>query len=73
MRTKSFKSVVREYKAVFFDAFGVLKNHKGLIPNIEQTFEYLEKKVFITMFLPTTRREVLMNWQNGTRAAGFII
>jgi HAD superfamily hydrolase (TIGR01450 family) len=44
MRTKSFKSVVRDYKAVFFDAFGVLKNHKGLIPNIEQTFEYLEKK-----------------------------
>lgn len=44
MRTKSFRSVVRNYKAVFFDAFGVLKNHKGLIPEIEKTFEYLEKK-----------------------------
>lgn len=44
MRTKSFRSVVRNYKAVFFDAFGVLKNHKGLIQNINKTFEYLEHK-----------------------------
>lgn len=44
MRTRSFRSVVRNYKAVFFDAFGVLKNHKGLIPDIHKTFEYLEKK-----------------------------
>ncbi|QGY45239.1 HAD-IIA family hydrolase [Maribellus comscasis] len=44
MRTKSFRSVVKNYKAVFFDAFGVLKNHKGLIPDIEKTFEYLERK-----------------------------
>ena len=44
MNTKSFRNVVKNYKAVFFDAFGVLKNHKGLIPGIENTFEYLEKK-----------------------------
>ena len=44
MKTKSFRTVVKEYRAVFFDAFGVLKNHKGLIPGIEKTFEYLEKK-----------------------------
>ncbi|HKI90009.1 MAG TPA: HAD-IIA family hydrolase, partial [Draconibacterium sp.] len=34
----------RNYKAVFFDAFGVLKNHKGLIQDIDKTFEYLERK-----------------------------
>ena len=44
VRTKSFRSVVKEYKAVFFDAFGVLKNHKGVIPGIEKTFEYLDHK-----------------------------
>ena len=44
MRTKSFRSVVRNYKAVFFDAFGVLKNHKGLIQDIDKTFEYLDRK-----------------------------
>ena len=43
-RTKSFRSVVRNYKAVFFDAFGVLKNHQGLIPGIINTFEYLDRK-----------------------------
>lgn len=44
MRTRSFRSVVKNYKAVFFDAFGVLKNHKGLIPDIQKTFHYLEMK-----------------------------
>jgi len=44
MITKSFRSVVRNYKAVFFDAFGVLKNHQGLIPDIINTFEYLDRK-----------------------------
>ncbi|WP_297089466.1 HAD-IIA family hydrolase [uncultured Draconibacterium sp.] len=44
MRTRSFRSVVKNYRAVFFDAFGVLKNHKGLIPDIANTFVYLEKK-----------------------------
>jgi HAD superfamily hydrolase (TIGR01450 family) len=44
MRTKSFNNVVKNYKAVFFDAFGVLKNHKGLIQGIEKTFEYLDRR-----------------------------
>jgi HAD superfamily hydrolase (TIGR01450 family) len=44
MRTKSFRSIVQNYKAVFFDAFGVLKNHQGLIPGIINTFEYLDRK-----------------------------
>jgi HAD superfamily hydrolase (TIGR01450 family) len=44
MRIKSFRSIVKNYKAVFFDAFGVLKNHQGLIPGIINTFEYLDSK-----------------------------
>lgn len=44
MKIKSFESVVGKYKAVFFDAFGVLKNHKGLIPGIEKTFDYLNQR-----------------------------
>lgn len=43
-RIKSFKSIVTNYKAVFFDAFGVLKNHQGLIPGIIRTFEFLDQK-----------------------------
>ena len=44
LKTKRYRSVVKNYKAVFFDAFGVLKNHKGLIPGIEKTFDYLDEK-----------------------------
>ncbi len=43
MRTKEFKTVVKKYKTVFFDAFGVLKNHKGIIPGIDKTFDYLDE------------------------------
>jgi HAD superfamily hydrolase (TIGR01450 family) len=41
MEINSFKDVVGQYKAVFFDAYGVLKNHKGLLPGINDTFQYL--------------------------------
>lgn len=38
---KDFKKIVSKYKAVFFDAYGVLKNHKGIIPGIDKTFKFL--------------------------------
>lgn len=44
MRTKEFRSVVKKYKAVFFDAFGVLKNHKGLLSGVDATFNYLDDR-----------------------------
>lgn len=43
MELTSFKTIVKQYKTIFFDAFGVLKNHRGLLPGIEQTFHYLEE------------------------------
>ncbi len=65
MRTKSFRSVVKKYKAVFFDAFGVLKNHKGLIQGIEKTFDYLEQKgIYYYVLTNDSSRspEELANW-----------
>jgi len=50
MQIDSFKSILPKYKVVFFDAFGVLKNYKGLLPGIENTFAYLKehnKKYYI--------------------------
>jgi len=44
MQIESFKSILPKYKAIFFDAFGVLKNYKGLLPGIENTFEYLKEQ-----------------------------
>src|SRR5471030_308258 len=43
-RIDNFKSIIDNYKVVFFDAFGVIKNYSGLVPGIEQTFAYLEKE-----------------------------
>ncbi|MDR1861223.1 MAG: HAD-IIA family hydrolase [Bacteroidales bacterium] len=39
---KQFQDVVVHYKTVFFDAFGVLKNHRGVIAGVEKTFEFLD-------------------------------
>lgn len=39
-----FESVLDQYKVVFFDAFGVLKNYNGLVPGIERTFDLLREK-----------------------------
>ena len=42
VNTVDFKSVIDKYEIIFFDAFGVIKNYKGLVPGIEKTFEYLQ-------------------------------
>src|SRR4028118_2102314 len=50
LKIDNFKSIVDKYEVIFFDAFGVLKNYKGLLPGIENTFEYIEaqeKEYFI--------------------------
>lgn len=41
MRIVDFKSVVKNYNVIFFDAYGVLKNSSGLIDGIKSTFDYL--------------------------------
>jgi HAD superfamily hydrolase (TIGR01450 family) len=41
VKIKEFKSVCKKYKTVFFDAFGVLKNHQGIIPGIDKTIDFL--------------------------------
>lgn len=43
MQLSDFKTVAANYKVIFFDAFGVLKNSEGLLPGIEKTFEWLRE------------------------------
>jgi HAD superfamily hydrolase (TIGR01450 family) len=40
----NFKSLLENYKIIFFDAYGVIKNYKGLIPGIEKTFDWLREQ-----------------------------
>ncbi|MCR9290093.1 MAG: HAD-IIA family hydrolase [Bacteroidetes bacterium] len=44
MKIKPFESILSNYKAVFFDSYGVLKNYNGLIKGGEETIKYLEEK-----------------------------
>lgn len=37
----SFSYIVKQYKAVFLDSYGVLKNHKGLITGVNEAISYL--------------------------------
>lgn len=46
MQIVSFQSVAQRYRAIFFDAYGVLKNSKGIIPGLSDTFAFLaENKI----------------------------
>jgi ribonucleotide monophosphatase NagD (HAD superfamily) len=38
-----FKSLLENYRIIFFDAYGVIINYKGLIPGIEKTFDWLNE------------------------------
>jgi HAD superfamily hydrolase (TIGR01450 family) len=42
IQVEDFKPILDRYKIIFFDAFGVIKNYKGLVPGIEKTFAYME-------------------------------
>ena len=44
LKIDNFKSIIDKYDVIFFDAFGVLKNYKGLLPGIERTFAYIESQ-----------------------------
>lgn len=62
MQTVDFESVISQYKVVFFDAFGVLRNYHGLVPGIEKTFEYLlaNQKEFLIITNDASRSPELL-------------
>lgn len=48
MEKVSFRSIAKDYKAIFVDSYGVLKNHQGLINGVQSTIDHLrdEGKIF---------------------------
>ncbi|MFT4018507.1 MAG: TIGR01459 family HAD-type hydrolase [Agriterribacter sp.] len=44
MEIQDFKAVIKDYKVIFFDAFGVLRTYKGMVPGIHETFNWLEAR-----------------------------
>jgi HAD superfamily hydrolase (TIGR01450 family) len=41
METTDFFEVAKRYKVLFFDAYGVLKNSRGILEGIDRTFDFL--------------------------------
>ena len=41
MEIKRFKELVKQYKVVFFDAYGVLRKHHGMIKGVEEMLSFL--------------------------------
>jgi HAD superfamily hydrolase (TIGR01450 family) len=48
---KSFLSIAKQFKAVFLDSYGVLKNYKGLIHGVQDTIDFLRKHEIIIRIL----------------------
>lgn len=44
MNKVSFLSTVKNYKAVFLDSYGVLKNHQGLIEGVTETIHHIREQ-----------------------------
>ncbi len=44
MEPASFLDIVTNFKAVFLDSYGVVKNYNGLIEGVPETFDYLREK-----------------------------
>ena len=44
MQVQSFLSIAGNFKAVFLDSYGVLKNYNGLIDGVQNTIDFLRSK-----------------------------
>ena len=40
----SFYQIAKRFKAIFFDSYGVLKNHNGVIPGIQKTLDIIRRE-----------------------------
>jgi HAD superfamily hydrolase (TIGR01450 family) len=41
--TKDFREIAADYRVIFFDSYGVLRNHSGMIPGARETIESLRR------------------------------
>ncbi|MEO0469054.1 MAG: HAD-IIA family hydrolase [Bacteroidota bacterium] len=41
MQYPDFRSIAARYKVIFFDSYGVLKNHEGIIPGVKGLLQWL--------------------------------
>ena len=51
MNLQPFKSVVKNFKAVFLDSYGVIKNYNGLIDGVQETIDYIRSENIVLRIL----------------------
>lgn len=51
MELSSFKEIVKNYKAVFFDSYGVLRDYKGVFDGVTDMFSFLEENGIVSFLL----------------------
>jgi HAD superfamily hydrolase (TIGR01450 family) len=51
MNLQPFKSVVKNFKAVFLDSYGVIKNYNGLIDGVQETIDYIRSENIVVRIL----------------------
>lgn len=44
LKIDKFKEIAIQYKVIFFDSYGVLKNYKGILPGIQEMLQFLKKE-----------------------------
>ncbi|HPM13708.1 MAG TPA: hypothetical protein PK734_09460, partial [Bacteroidales bacterium] len=43
MELSRFKEIALKYKVIFFDAYGVLKTYKGILPGVKEMLVFLQE------------------------------
>jgi len=43
MISATFREIISQYEVVFFDSYGVLRDHDGLVPGVDKTIDYLQE------------------------------
>mgnify|MGYP003303964470 CR=1 FL=1 len=51
MVLSSFKEIVKNYKVVFFDSYGVLRDFKGIFDGVKDMFDFLETQGIVSFLL----------------------
>jgi HAD superfamily hydrolase (TIGR01450 family) len=65
MQTESFISIAKQFRAVFLDSYGVLKNYNGLIEGVQDTIEVLRKEnILIRVLTNDASRSQHQQWES---------
>lgn len=72
MKIKSFAEVATQYKAIFFDSFGVLKHYNGLIPGAGDTIGFLKTNDIEFLVLTNVASRSPLQMANGFSKMGLV-